>query len=94
MLNVLGYQFDGPYSVNEDFNNVAGVYIITTPNAVIVDVGETENLKDRIPGHERRQCWIKNGGTIFYFHREVHSQNRLAIESLIRNKYNPACGVK
>lgn len=93
MANVHGFEFDGPHPVNATFNAVAGVYLIATPSGVIVDVGETENLSERIPNHERRSCWRRNVGTNLWFHREACERERYVIERFIRNKENPACGV-
>lgn len=88
-----GYTFNGPFSVNTNFNAVAGIYLITTLQGIIVDVGETENLKERIPNHERRNCWTRNSGVNLYFHYESNQQQRLAKEKLFRTKSNPACGI-
>lgn len=88
-----GYTFNGPFSINTSFNEVSGIYLITNINGTIVDVGETENLKERIPNHERRGCWEKNNGVNLYFHHENNENQRLAKEKLFRSKSNPACGV-
>jgi hypothetical protein len=88
-----GYKFEGPFSISEEFNAVAGIYLITNATGVIIDVGETENLKVRIPSHERRDCWEKNGGIKLYFHFETNEQGRLKKEKDFREKSNPVCGV-
>jgi len=88
-----GYTFYGPFSVNISFKAVAGIYLITNSQGTIVDVGETENLKERIPNHERRDCWSKNNGVNLYFHYEANQQQRLSKEKQFRVKSNPACGV-
>lgn len=88
-----GYVFNGPFSINASFNEVAGIYLITNSDGTIVDVGETDNLKNRIPSHERRSCWARNNGINLYFHRENNQEQRLAKEKLFRVKSNPACGV-
>ena len=87
-----GYTFKGPFSVSTSFNEVARIYLITNSNKNIVDVGETENLKERIPNHERYNCWTKNGGINLYFHHENNESQRLAKEKLFRSKSNPVCG--
>lgn len=89
-----GYTFNGPFSVDASFRTVAGIYLITTSQGTIVDVGETENLKERIPNHERRDCWAKNNGVNLYFHHENNQEQRLKKEKLFRIKGNLACGVK
>ena len=91
-INYQGYIFNGPFSINTSFNEVAGIYLITNSNGTIIDVGETENLKERIPGHERKDCWTRNSGVNLYFHHENNSDKRLEKEKFFRNKSNPACG--
>lgn len=87
-----GYTFNGPFSINASFSEAAGIYLITNSNGNIVDVGETENLKERISNHERHNCWTKNGGINLYFHHENNESQRLAKEKLFRSKSNPVCG--
>ncbi len=91
-VNYEGYTFNGPFSINTSFNEVAGIYLITTVNGNIVDVGETDNLKQRIPNHERRACWSRNNGVNLYFHHENDQKQRLAKEKFFRIKSNPSCG--
>lgn len=92
---VEGNIYDGPWSIsNTTFNEVAGVYLIVDTNGAIVDVGETENLKGRIPNHERATCWSRNGGVNLWFHHELNQALRLIKEKHIRDKFNPVCGIK
>lgn len=91
--NINGYTFE-TYSLNIGFNDVPGVYVIYTSQKWL-DVGETDKLGQRIPSHERRNCWINNAGSLpislaFLY---VESQNqRLNIEASLRNSLNPTCG--
>lgn len=92
-MEIQGYNFEGPYSTSTNFNAVAGVYLITTSSNKIIDVGETDNLKERIPNHERRQCWENNDATSLWFHHESNRENRLSKEKKIRLYYDPVCGI-
>ena len=96
MMTYMGYSFEGWYSINDTLPEVAGVYLITNSRGAvsggIVDVGETDNLKNRIPSHERRDCWARNSGLYLYLHREDNKDQRLAIEKVIRNGNNLPCG--
>lgn len=95
IVQVAGYNFDGPHQIaNTSFNEVAGIYLITDSNGNVIDVGETENLKNRIANHERASCWSRNSGNTLWFHHESSQNNRLYREGVLRNLYNPACGVK
>lgn len=93
-INILEYVFDGPHSINTNFNEVAGIYIITKDVSAInkIDIGETENLKERIPNHERRNCWKNYNGTYLWFHHEKNEKDRLEKEKKLRNYFNPPCG--
>ena len=92
---VEGSIYDGPYQINNTlFNEVAGVYLIVDINGSIIDVGETENLKDRIPSHERSLCWNRQGGVNLWFHHEPNQSQRLYKEKHIRDTFQPVCGVK
>lgn len=92
-IKYLGYTFNGPFLITTTFNEVAGVYIITTSGGVVIDVGETDNLNNRIPSHERRACWTRNDGVNLYFHHERNKDQRLELEKTIRNKVPLACGI-
>ena len=95
MSTISGYGFDGPYDINSDFNNLSGVYVIHDGNKCL-DVGETGNLKERIPGHTRKACWKRNAGsgkTVKLEFLQVNDeQKRLEIESYLRAELNPSCG--
>lgn len=96
MTNINGLQFDGPFSIRANFNPVAGVYLVVNSSNNVVDVGETDSLKDRIPSHERQSCWSRNSSGVvsLYFHHEGNQQLRLQKESNLRGHFNPACGVR
>ena len=94
MKNFLNYSFKGPFQLRTEFNEVAGVYIITTLGNKVVDVGETDNLKERISSHDRKPCWTRNMGCMLWFYGERRSEERLTIEKNIRDSYNPVCGVR
>jgi hypothetical protein len=93
-INMLGYEFSGPYSINGDFNEVAGIYVITSDSAAQhkIDIGETENLKERIPNHERRDCWTRHNGIYLWFHLENNEDSRLEKEKKLRDCFDPPCG--
>jgi len=90
---VLGYDFVGPYSLNTLFKKVAGIYLITKSGGEIIDVGETENLNERIPDHERGDCWNDNDGINLWFHFKNNRDQRLTKEKFLRSHYNPVCGI-
>jgi len=92
-----GYIFDGPYSIDTNFNEVAGVYVIFTLSNSWLDVGETDKLKSRVANHERKPCWKNHAGgnqiKLAFLH-EKNQNRRLEIESALRSSLNPPCGDK
>lgn len=94
MVRILDYEFEGPYSIGANFNNVPGIYVIYTLEKWL-DVGETDKLGQRIPTHERKNDWINNanGKNISLAFLRINDQDkRLSIESYLRDKLNPVCG--
>jgi len=94
-MNIKGFTFHGPYSLNTNFNSVGAVYVITDANSSPIDVGQTNDLKARIPSHERQDCWKRNASGVVSIYALVESseQKRLQIEKIIRDGHNFACGV-
>lgn len=94
-MNIKGYEFKGPFTTETDFKSIGAVYVITDTNNSPIDVGQTNDLKSRIPSHERQDCWKRNaqGGVSVYARVESSEQTRLQIESIIRNSFKFTCGV-
>ena len=79
-----------------NFNDVPGIYVVFT-SQVWLDVGETDKLGQRINGdnHERKLQWLNRaaGGQIqIAFLRVPDQQQRLTIESSLRQSLRPLCG--
>jgi hypothetical protein len=95
MHKIGSYSFDGPYDVEKsNFNNVKGIYVIYASN-IWLDVGETDNLGERIPNHERKNCWKShaNNEIVYLLFLAVSDYDqRLEIESALRERLKPACG--
>lgn len=90
-----GYQFEGPHPLDgTNWEGVPAVYVILDNKDAVIDVGETDNLKDRLANHERRPCWERNcDGEIFVAARKEDSgPTRRRIEGEIREEYDPPCG--
>lgn len=92
-MDLLGYTFQGPYSIDGRFNDVPGIYLIlTAARNRVVDVGQTDSLGRRIPNHDRKLDWRQCGSCELWFHHEASEQTRLAKESQLRATYAPLCG--
>lgn len=103
MIELAGYQFDGPYSSTSMLEDRSGVYAILSPidtnRYKVVDVGESTNVKTRVENHDRSACWKRNAtseGLRYAVHYTPHLQQagRKDIEQKVRNKYNPPCGTQ
>ena len=61
-MKILNYNFQGPFDHNHTFSgNFGCVYTLINQSGALVDVGQTGEVNDRIPQHDRKQCWIRNG---------------------------------
>lgn len=96
-MNIGGYNFTGPYDPYRGFTeNFAAVYTIVDDTPKVIDVGQTGNINERFPNHDRQNCWPlhASGSLHLYVYREGIENTRLQIEEAIRSRYNPPCGVK
>lgn len=91
------YNFDGPHRQTAGIHARSGVYVILGKsggtNWSVVDVGESESVRDRVQNHDRQLCWKGRGhqelaAAVFY----VPERQRMQIESELRNNFNPPCG--
>jgi len=97
-MDIAGYNFEGPWVLGANFNNVPGVYVVFTPQNWL-DVGETDDAGQRLnsENHERKPQWISNSNTLqiyIAFLRMDDAQLRLTIESQLRQTLIPICGEK
>jgi len=98
-MKVLNYNFAGPHTTVENLLNRSGVYLIVDQqktNNVLVDVGESSEVKNRIENHDRKSCWNQNcvGKLTAYvlYTPGVGQLGRISIEKKIRDGFNPLCG--
>lgn len=96
-MNLGNYNFSGPHDPDKGFReDFAAVYAIVDAHSNLIDVGQTSNINDRFPTHDRKPCWLRNktGNISLYILQELSERIRLKIESEIREKYKPPCGEK
>ncbi|MBU0458913.1 GIY-YIG nuclease family protein [Patescibacteria group bacterium] len=96
-MNIAGYPFDGPYDHNRGFTQSFGcVYALINSSNNLIDVGETSDVNERIPNHDRKACWLRNGcpNHNLYIHKSPDQNYRLNLENAIRQRYSPTCGVR
>jgi len=95
-----GYQFDGAYTSPDSLESLPGVYVIWCRSQEgawhVLDVGESEDVRDRTTNHDRLSCWRANcKGTIYYsatYTPNMGKNKRLEIENEIRRRERPLCG--
>jgi len=94
-----GYTFDGAYASAHSLESKAGVYVIwceTPTRLLVLDVGESGDLKGRVANHERAGCWSRRcTGRIRYsatYTPDLNQAGRLEIEARIRSIAAPPCG--
>lgn len=62
MIDIGGYEFEGPYTDTEPLKRKSGVYIIVDlvdgdPRCVL-DIGTSSQIRKRLSGyHDRQDCW-------------------------------------
>ncbi len=71
-----GIPFKGQFPLGANFKNEAGIYIIADRKNKIADIGETENLKERVSGKKKK-------GWYLWFCKEENPRNRIRIKKFI-----------
>ncbi|MFH1327318.1 MAG: hypothetical protein ABIH76_00465 [Candidatus Bathyarchaeota archaeon] len=101
MVTIGRYSFEGPYTNTAYLQDKSGVYAIVDDQSnslIVVDVGESANVKSRVENHERGSCWTRNRiGTLkvaVLYTPGLQQPCRMQIEQEIREHYNPVCGVR
>jgi len=92
---------DGPYPITQadKLKNAPGVYTIwcrssSRDTLTLIDVGQSDNVRDRVMSHDRRECWNKNcTGSLEVAATYIKDeQHRLDREKKIREQKQPPCG--
>ncbi len=81
---IRGFAFKGKFPVNFSFDKKPGVYVVANPKNKIADIGETENLKERI------SLYKKNKGWSVWFCDEENQKVRQRIKKFVAEKYQMA----
>jgi len=98
-IQIAGYQADGPFGNTQPLEHQSGVYVILGRNDQysnwsVVDVGESQNVRDRVENHDRKPCWRGQGYAEFGV-AAIYADhaNRMVIERQLRTQFNPPCGL-
>lgn len=96
-IQIRNYNFDGPHIDISALRAQSGVYVILGSSGgntwTIVDIGESQSVRDRIENHDRKPEWRQQGhrqlaAAAFY----VPERQRMLIERELRTHYDPPCG--
>jgi len=101
MMKIGPHEFEGPFTTTEPLEDRSGVYIIlckTGDDYIVIDVGESAQVKTRVSTHDRTDCWDKNcSGELnvaVLYTPNAQQIGRMAIEQALRTQYSPACGAR
>jgi excinuclease UvrABC nuclease subunit len=83
------------YPIDSSFKSEPGNYLFakeTSPRTWRpVYIGQAKNLDDRLDNHNKEACAKRNGATHIHAHLNHSKEARLAEESDLIKKWNPAC---
>lgn len=99
-IKLLGYNFEGPFSLQDQLPREGGVYAATERRAdglwYVLDIGQTECFADRLQNHDRTPQWRRHLRGQFGLWLNAMPwaglATRLAVERELRNGCRPPCG--
>lgn len=97
-IQVGSYSFDGPYRDPASLKAQSGVYAVLginpgEPHWKVLDIGESESVRERVSQHDRSSCWVRQGKSrVEYAAYYCDERSRMRIEQELRSKYDPPCG--
>jgi hypothetical protein len=92
------YDFEA-WTTDTTFSQVGAVYVFTKRTVgadgkgshTLLYIGQTDNLANRIPNHEKWSCANKNGVNCICTHRDNSEKSRIAKETDLINANNTPC---
>lgn len=91
-VKIKNYDFEGAYTYVSSLDKKSGVYaVLCSLNSKlnVIDIGEAEDVRDRLENHDRKDCWnnkCKNG-TLKYAAYYCDEKSRMRIEKELRDYY-------
>lgn len=100
MLDLAGFDAEGPFFDVTEIRNASGVYAIvgaesrTSMDWDVIDVGESGRMRSRLRNHDRAACWSTygykaQGIAVIYTDKE----RRECLERILCRAYEPPCSV-
>ena len=94
-----GFNFEGTFASPEYLKSIPGVYVVwckSQEGLTVIDVGESENVKDSVQNHDRINSWLLNCKEEIHYSAaytpKLNKERRKAIEQDIKNSVNIICG--
>lgn len=97
-ITVGQWTFDGPHLSADGLRAQSGVYAVLgrrapTEQWTVVDIGESQDVQDRIRYHDRAPCWRSQGyPALSVAALYCNGRDRMTVESTLRGQFNPPCG--
>ncbi len=99
-LIIAGYGFEQGGSDGANLEHARGVYAVLCEfgdgHRSVIDVGESEDVRDRVENHDRRDCWRQNCtgtlGIAVYYTPGWSTVERRTLVQKIRAEFDPPCG--
>lgn len=97
-IQVGNYHAEGPFGNEAALQARSGVYVILgranqSQNWNVVDVGESQDVRERVTNHDRAPCWRGQGhAQLAVAAIYADARKRMVIERELRAKFNPPCG--
>ena len=95
-ITIGNLNFEGPYPDSAQLQSRSGVYAILgrgATNWLVVDIGESTDVKDRVTNHDRKLQWQRTGHAMLSVAAlYCDATTRMKVEKQLRQQYNPACG--
>ncbi len=85
--------FQARRAVIKASRRIPGVYVITDPTGIAIDVGQAETVGARLSKHDRRKCWERYNTLWWPVVLRVDDKNdRDVLERTLRRILRPLCG--
>ncbi|MEO1537907.1 MAG: hypothetical protein AAFR73_09265 [Pseudomonadota bacterium] len=96
-INIGSYHAEGPFGNDNYLQPRSGVYVVLgrrnlSANWSVVDIGEFENIRERVANHDRAPCWRGQGHAQLHvaaIYADVQRIARSSSASFVRSTIRP-----
>jgi len=101
MISIERYRFEGPFYEFSSLRRTRGVYAILDrrpSGTFVLDIGESENVRERVSSHDRQPSWRRNSKGIVVvavlYLATASDFQRKTIEKELRVAFELVCGIR